>query len=68
MGADRDRIDEVIVRRVHDSRGRPTVEFELVLAAGARARGIAPAGASTGRHEAVDLRDGGDDPVAALDV
>lgn len=68
MAADRFRIDEVIVRRVHDSRGRPTVEFEFALAGGARARGIAPAGASTGHHEAVDLRDGGDDPVAALDV
>jgi len=62
------RIDAVTVRRVLDSRGRPTVEFEVALAGGARGRGIAPAGASTGRHEAVDLRDGGDDPVAALDV
>ncbi len=42
-----------------DSRGRPTVEAEIVLASGARGRSIAPAGASTGINEAVDLRDGG---------
>ena len=46
-------------RRVWDSRGRPTVEAEVVLASGARGRSIAPAGASTGINEAVDLRDGG---------
>jgi enolase len=52
-------IAEVKGRRVWDSRGRPTVEVEVVLAGGARGRAIAPAGASRGRHEAVDLRDGG---------
>ncbi|MCW5706874.1 phosphopyruvate hydratase [Shinella sp.] len=46
-------------RRVWDSRGRPTVEAEVVLADGAIGRAIAPAGASTGSGEAVDLRDGG---------
>jgi len=46
-------------RRVWDSRGRPTVEAEIALAGGARGRAIAPAGASRGSHEAVDLRDGG---------
>ena len=46
-------------RRVWDSRGRPTVEAELQLAGGAVGRAIAPAGASTGSGEAVDLRDGG---------
>jgi enolase len=45
--------------RVWDSRGRPTVEVEVRLAGGARGRAIAPAGASTGSGEAVDLRDGG---------
>jgi aminoglycoside phosphotransferase (APT) family kinase protein len=55
----RDRIEKVIGRRVWDSRGRPTVEAEIVLASGARGRAIAPAGASTGINEAVDLRDGG---------
>ena len=47
-------------RRVWDSRGRPTVEAEVRLAGGAAGRAIAPAGASRGRGEAVDLRDGGD--------
>ncbi|WP_428245926.1 phosphopyruvate hydratase [Ferrovibrio sp.] len=46
-------------RRVWDSRGRPTVEAEVTLADGSLGRGIAPAGASRGRHEAIDLRDGG---------
>ncbi|MBV9537860.1 MAG: phosphopyruvate hydratase, partial [Acidisphaera sp.] len=46
-------------RRVWDSRGRPTVEAELMLAGGAVGRAIAPAGASTGSGEALDLRDGG---------
>lgn len=43
-----------------DSRGRPTVETEITLQSGARGRAIAPAGASTGQAEAIDLRDGGD--------
>jgi enolase len=46
-------------RRVWDSRGRPTLEAEIVLASGAIGRAIAPAGASTGSGEALDLRDGG---------
>jgi enolase len=44
-------------RRVWDSRGRPTVEAEVELACGARGRAIAPAGASRGAREAIDLRD-----------
>ncbi|HYI83640.1 MAG TPA: phosphopyruvate hydratase [Acetobacteraceae bacterium] len=52
-------IASVLGRRVWDSRGRPTVEAELALAGGAVGRAIAPAGASTGSGEAVDLRDGG---------
>jgi enolase len=47
-------------RRVWDSRGRPTVEAEVALECGAVGRAIAPAGASTGSGEAIDLRDGGD--------
>ncbi|MEE8270107.1 MAG: phosphopyruvate hydratase [Alphaproteobacteria bacterium] len=54
-------IDHVIGRRVWDSRGRPTVEAEVRLAGGAAGRAIAPAGASTGSGEALDLRDGGAD-------
>ncbi len=54
-----DPIAEVRARRVWDSRGRPTVEAEVRLASGAVGRAIAPAGASRGTHEAIDLRDGG---------
>jgi enolase len=53
------RIAELYGRRVWDSRGRPTVEVEAHLADGAIGRAIAPAGASTGEGEALDLRDGG---------
>jgi enolase len=52
-------IASVKARRVWDSRGRPTVEVEVTLASGASGRAIAPAGASTGSGEAIDLRDGG---------
>ena len=53
------RIAYVHARRVWDSRGRPTVEADVLLEGGAVGRAIAPAGASTGSHEALDLRDGG---------
>lgn len=53
------RIAAVVGRQIWDSRGRPTVEAEVVLENGAVGRAIAPAGASRGAHEAVDLRDGG---------
>jgi enolase len=53
------RIAGVHGRRIWDSRGRPTVEVDVRLAGGARGRAIAPAGASTGTGEALDLRDGG---------
>ncbi|WP_428487605.1 phosphopyruvate hydratase [Rhodopila sp.] len=46
-------------RRIWDSRGRPTIEADVLLEGGAVGRAIAPAGASTGTHEALDLRDGG---------
>ncbi|MCW5621476.1 MAG: phosphopyruvate hydratase, partial [Burkholderiales bacterium] len=49
----------VHARRVWDSRGRPTLEAEVRLACGASGRAIAPAGASRGSREAIDLRDGG---------
>ena len=52
-------IRSVTGRRVWDSRARPTVEVEIALSGGARGRSIAPAGASRGSAEAVDLRDGG---------
>lgn len=53
-------IKTIIGRQLWDSRGRPTVEAEVILASGAVGRAIAPAGASRGAHEAIDLRDGGD--------
>jgi enolase len=53
-------IELVIGRQVLDSRGNPTVEAEVILESGAVGRAIAPSGASTGSHEAVELRDGGE--------
>ncbi|MDX6475596.1 MAG: enolase [Gaiellaceae bacterium] len=52
-------IAEVHGRQVLDSRGNPTVEVDVVLDSGAQGRAIVPSGASTGVHEAVELRDGG---------
>jgi enolase len=60
-------IKSLVARRVWDSRGRPTVEAEIVLSDGAIGRGIAPAGASRGAHEAIDKRDGGK-RLGGLDV
>ena len=53
-------IDDVVGREILDSRGNPTVEVEVELVSGARGRAAVPSGASTGAHEAVELRDGGD--------
>jgi enolase len=52
------RIVSVTGREILDSRGRPTVEADVVLADGTLGRASVPSGASTGRHEAVELRDG----------
>ena len=52
-------ITSVVGRRVWDSRGRPTVEADVTVSSGAVGRAIAPAGASRGAAEAVELRDGG---------
>jgi enolase len=51
-------IDSVHAREILDSRGNPTVEVEVILADGATGRAAIPSGASTGAHEAVELRDG----------
>lgn len=51
-------IEDVIGREILDSRGNPTVEVEVLLLDGARGRAIVPSGASTGVHEALELRDG----------
>ncbi|MBU6273025.1 MAG: phosphopyruvate hydratase [Betaproteobacteria bacterium] len=53
------RIRETRARRLWDSRGRPTIEVDVVLADGSLGRGIAPAGASRGSREAIERRDGG---------
>ena len=52
------RIDRVHGREILDSRGNPTVEVDVVLADGSLGRAAVPSGASTGAHEAVELRDG----------
>ena len=55
MGA----IIDIIGRQIIDSRGNPTVEVDVLLDDGAFGRAAVPSGASTGVHEAVELRDGG---------
>ena len=52
------RIEDIIAREILDSRGNPTVEVEVFLADGSRARAAVPSGASTGSREAAELRDG----------
>src|SRR6195256_5714902 len=51
-------IEQVGAREILDSRGNPTVEVEVALDDGTLARAAVPSGASTGEHEAVELRDG----------
>jgi enolase len=51
-------IEDVIAREILDSRGNPTIEVEVLLMGGARGVAAVPSGASTGAHEAVELRDG----------
>ena len=51
-------IADVIAREILDSRGNPTIEVDVVLETGAMGRAAVPSGASTGAHEAVELRDG----------
>src|SRR5437588_11501612 len=51
-------IDHIHAREILDSRGNPTVEADVVLVSGERGRAAVPSGASTGEHEAVELRDG----------
>src|SRR5215203_4627312 len=51
-------ITDIIAREILDSRGNPTVEVDVLLEDGSRGRAAVPSGASTGAHEAVELRDG----------
>src|SRR5436853_4196772 len=53
-------VADVRARQILDSRGNPTVEVDVRLESGAFGRAAVPSGASTGAHEAVELRDGGD--------
>ena len=54
------KIKDVLARQILDSRGNPTVEVEVLTESGHRGRAAVPSGASTGKYEAVELRDGGD--------
>jgi len=51
-------IANILAREILDSRGNPTVEVDIILAGGAVGRAAVPSGASTGEHEAIELRDG----------
>src|SRR5688500_14108763 len=51
-------IVDIDAREILDSRGNPTVEVDVILASGAMGRAAVPSGASTGEHEAIELRDG----------
>jgi enolase len=53
-------IIDIVAREILDSRGNPTVEVDVMLEDGSMGRAAVPSGASTGAHEAVELRDGGD--------
>ena len=53
-------IEGIVAREILDSRGNPTVEVEIQLESGAWGRAAVPSGASTGKREAVELRDGDD--------
>jgi enolase len=52
-------IVDLVAREILDSRGNPTVEVDVILEDGCMGRAAVPSGASTGAHEAVELRDGG---------
>ena len=53
------KIKKVVAREILDSRGYPTVEADIYLSNGAFGRAAVPSGASTGSHEALEMRDGG---------
>ncbi|MDF1552740.1 MAG: phosphopyruvate hydratase, partial [Deferrisomatales bacterium] len=53
-------ITDIVAREILDSRGNPTVEADVHLSSGIIGRAAVPSGASTGEHEAVELRDGDD--------
>jgi len=55
------KISKIKARQIFDSRGNPTVEVDILTDDGILGRAAVPSGASTGEHEAVELRDGGKD-------
>ncbi|HOG06381.1 MAG TPA: phosphopyruvate hydratase, partial [Paludibacter sp.] len=52
------RIEKIVAREILDSRGNPTIEVDVLLESGVLGRAAVPSGASTGEHEALELRDG----------
>ncbi|MFH1414471.1 MAG: phosphopyruvate hydratase [Elusimicrobiota bacterium] len=62
------KITEIKAREVLDSRGNPTIEVNVVTATGVRSRAIVPSGASTGKHEALELRDNDKDRFSGKGV
>ena len=50
-------IEEIVARQIFDSRGNPTIEVDVITENGLIGRAAVPSGASTGKHEAVELRD-----------
>src|ERR1700691_1220677 len=58
LGGRMSKIARVVGRQILDSRGNPTVEADVILEDGSRGRAAVPSGASTGEHEALELRDG----------
>ena len=52
------KIEKIIAREILDSRGNPTVEVDVTLESGITGRASVPSGASTGEHEALEIRDG----------
>ncbi|MFO8087958.1 MAG: phosphopyruvate hydratase [Bacteroidales bacterium] len=55
------KIENIVARQIFDSRGNPTIEVDVITELGVVGRAAVPSGASTGEHEAVELRDGGHD-------
>ena len=55
------KIKSIVARQIFDSRGNPTVEVDIITENLVKGRAAVPSGASTGEHEAVELRDGGND-------
>ena len=55
------KIKSIVARQIFDSRGNPTVEVDIITENLVLGRAAVPSGASTGEHEAVELRDGGND-------